>query len=1529
MSDADIEKAIFAEYPDLAPKAGVVDRVKNSLTSSPAADYTADDLAASVATPSKDPNAVSLPGSVMDGFVPQANDQGMPIDSGMGPMRQDYYQRERAGLLSQSLQDNSKAIEAGGQRGKIAQQVVEDKVSRMERDMSGTGQARTPQEVMDDATQNRMPELQAGDATAGDALKDVGYAATRLPWAMAAGASALVEGSDPDWGNKVVGFIRDESNKNQSMPGAKDTYLLGITRDKLRNLPENLAFSLFSMGAGIAAGASSAPGGPLAMYGAGAAASGLAAYRMDTNGFMRDVRDKLDQASEKVRGRPFTDDEFVSVARSYEGLAREHGLYEAIPEAIGNVIGFHAGKLIFENAKLGLAGITKSIGAGYMELAGEAGTEAWTQMGQHNVEVKGGLSNDKMRSWTSPADWNKSMQEVLPDVVLLTGVMGAGTHIAGRLTTDNSVGAQIARELQRSVDGSQFNPDAIDRTAVSALSPYSNGAGFLRGDVAPHSPVVPRATPADVANAATPEAAATAIADMGAGLAPAATESLASTQAEIDALLSDPIIEAAAAPNIPDVPVQPIPDAQAGPVPSVADFIAQGTNGRWSLSRPIDNQPPETVAVIIAELDRLNAARAAPSQEVAPPSTKAEPTPQPAKGTVRYYHGGSPEGVDGPLWFTSDRNDANGWASRSPGMRLWYVDIPEGDTIRGGDPEFGVIPPSRIELPPEIASKRALLVDGKAEPAPAGAQPTTGGQDGQGQKTAEVLTPPAAANPVSAAAADQESRLQEQYQKAQTEANDPRLTDGERKLAATKAEQALDALGDFTQGEAKSITRIKGGKLRITGYAEDDVTGSLPKAIADAVTITFANGEVAVAMKDGSKMPIRTENAIKKALTGAGTARAPKKRTMTGNLRNDINILAPGLYAEVARGGDGEGLANFDMSLIAERLRDEGFMLPNVDTGKDSDAVIELIRQDIANGGGTLNEARATAALEEESAKKHRQDVLRMASEYGVETKRGIIPRRLEDVEADLEAAIEDELGVSGRGAVSAYDAAIAAGISEKEADAIIDKIAEGYTGDTARDAWVRQYRDQANALQEAIDAKEREGRTPEAEDAAETPVEAEERPALELAGQTEAEARADEERLILAEQQAAREAESAARKEAKAKEDAERQARMGTAAESFDLTAQVNDKSQQKKADKAEIDRQFAGQGDIFSQQANEAATSPTNDRPAPTPAQMEAGNYKKGHIQLHGFDISIENPRGSERVAKDGSWRVPSMPSHYGYIKGTVGADKDHLDVFVGPNPESTKAWVINQVVADSSPAKFDEHKVMLGFDSAEDAKRAYLDSFDGDYGPRVFGSMTEALTIEELKAKIEDGELSHKKFAGPVISQATGGRADPVAESQAPAPSEPGNEGVAPIQDGAAAVFEYDGIVPGFPSVLYRMGGNWYRDIGGGKLEVTGQRNGDIKLAEFMARYPQEWVANGEVEVRNGRITHGGGRIIDVNTSKQTPAGILEFAKGKTVTRQAMIAETGQAIELKNQDAVEVLTELRRDIDALEALKLCIGA
>ena len=157
---------------------------------------------------------------------------------------------------------------------------------------------------------------------------------------------------------------------------------------------------------------------------------------------------------------------------------------------------------------------------------------------------------------------------------------------------------------------------------------------------------------------------------------------------------------------------------------------------------------------------------------------------------------------------------------------------------------------------------------------------------------------------------------------------------------------------------------------------------------------------------------------------------------------------------------------------------------------------------------------------------------------------------------------------------------------------------------------------------------------------------------------------------------------------------------------------------------------------------QAHESATSPNNDLPAPTPAQIEAGNYKKGHINLHGLDISIENPKGSTRSGtdKDGTPWENTMTSHYGYIKGSIGADKEHVDVFVGDNYGSDKAFVVNQNHPHNG--KFDEHKVMLGFDTAEQAKEGYLKNYvDGWKG---LGSITE-IPVSELKDRIKSGALT----------------------------------------------------------------------------------------------------------------------------------------------------------------------------------------
>jgi len=127
-----------------------------------------------------------------------------------------------------------------------------------------------------------------------------------------------------------------------------------------------------------------------------------------------------------------------------------------------------------------------------------------------------------------------------------------------------------------------------------------------------------------------------------------------------------------------------------------------------------------------------------------------------------------------------------------------------------------------------------------------------------------------------------------------------------------------------------------------------------------------------------------------------------------------------------------------------------------------------------------------------------------------------------------------------------------------------------------------------------------------------------------------------------------------------------------------------------------------------VISLKANEAATSSVNDRPQPTQAQKEAGNYKMGHVRAMGLDISIENPAGSERSGKDKDgkpWSV-QMQHHYGYIKGTEGKDKDHLDVFLKDGVEasdmkSKPVFVVDQINEDGS---FDEHKILAGFENVE---------------------------------------------------------------------------------------------------------------------------------------------------------------------------------------------------------------------------------
>jgi hypothetical protein len=130
-------------------------------------------------------------------------------------------------------------------------------------------------------------------------------------------------------------------------------------------------------------------------------------------------------------------------------------------------------------------------------------------------------------------------------------------------------------------------------------------------------------------------------------------------------------------------------------------------------------------------------------------------------------------------------------------------------------------------------------------------------------------------------------------------------------------------------------------------------------------------------------------------------------------------------------------------------------------------------------------------------------------------------------------------------------------------------------------------------------------------------------------------------------------------------------------------------------------------------------------------------SGYPLQDRAKVHGMDISIENEKGSTRSGtdKDGHEWHTKMNYDYGYIRGTVGVDKDHLDAYIGPNPESEMVYIVNQ--NDPVTGNFDEQKVMLGFNSEEGAKAAYLKQYDR---PGFFGNIVK-MDIDTFKEKAFD--------------------------------------------------------------------------------------------------------------------------------------------------------------------------------------------
>ena len=148
------------------------------------------------------------------------------------------------------------------------------------------------------------------------------------------------------------------------------------------------------------------------------------------------------------------------------------------------------------------------------------------------------------------------------------------------------------------------------------------------------------------------------------------------------------------------------------------------------------------------------------------------------------------------------------------------------------------------------------------------------------------------------------------------------------------------------------------------------------------------------------------------------------------------------------------------------------------------------------------------------------------------------------------------------------------------------------------------------------------------------------------------------------------------------------------------------------------------------------------------PTEGQKEAGNYKKGHVKIDGFDVTIEQPKGSVRSGVDASGKPWSQEMHntYGYIRGTEGVDGDHIDMFLSDHIDDWNGmvYVVDQVKNDGS---FDEHKVMYGFDSEQEARDAYLSNYEE--GWTGLGNIT-GITQLGFKKWINSSRRKTKAFA-----------------------------------------------------------------------------------------------------------------------------------------------------------------------------------
>ena len=183
----------------------------------------------------------------------------------------------------------------------------------------------------------------------------------------------------------------------------------------------------------------------------------------------------------------------------------------------------------------------------------------------------------------------------------------------------------------------------------------------------------------------------------------------------------------------------------------------------------------------------------------------------------------------------------------------------------------------------------------------------------------------------------------------------------------------------------------------------------------------------------------------------------------------------------------------------------------------------------------------------------------------------------------------------------------------------------------------------------------------------------------------------------------------------------------------------------------------QTSGQENAETSLQSEVTRAEQQTNAEPTEGQKEAGNYKKGRVKVGPFDVVIEQPRGSVRSGVDANGKAweTTMQNTYGYFGGTKGVDGDAIDVFLGNDLDGwdgTTVFVVDQYNPDGS---FDEHKVMLGFNSQEEAEAAYFANYESDWA-KTHRTEVTAVPLADFTEWVKSSKRKTKAFAEYKVSK-----------------------------------------------------------------------------------------------------------------------------------------------------------------------------